>query len=269
MDGFESLLAWLRPGQAALVAGAVALAVALAGRVAGRPLLGATAAGIGVLVGWWFAFGLLTASPRQLPERLPMLMLPLVLAAPVTGAAARRWRWLGVPLAALGAVWAGWWMAGAPLWLPDLGRAVVTFAGVALATLLLALAGGARWARPVAAAVLFAGLLVAPLPGPARVLGAALLAAALAAALVRPAKGAPALLAALPIAAALAALAAIPLLARGAAADWAVAAAPLAALLVGAPLGSGLVGLRRAAWGGVGGAALAGGLCVGAAFLLG
>jgi hypothetical protein len=268
MDGIESLLAWLRPWQAALVAGAVALAVALAGRAAGRPLLGAAAAGIGVLAGWWFAFGLLTASPRQLPERLPLLMLVLVLAAPLMGVLARRWGWLAVPLAVFGAVWAGWWMAGAPLWLPDLGRAAAVFAGVSVATLLLALAGGARWAGPVAAAVLFAGLLVAPLPGPARALGAALLAAAAAAALVRPAKGAPAPLAALPLAAALAALAAIPLLARGAAADWAVAAAPLAALLVGAPVGAGLVGLRRAAWGGASGAALVGGLGVGVAFLL-
>jgi hypothetical protein len=245
----------------------VALAVALAARAWRRPLFGAAAGGIGVLAGWWFALGLLTASPRQLPERLPLLMLMLVLAAPLTAAAERRWRWLALPLAGLGALAAGWWMAGAPLWLPDLRQAAPVLAGVAVATLVLALRGGPRWAGPVATAALLAGLHLAPMVGPFRMLGLVLLAATVAAALVPTARGATAhpALAALPVAGALAALAALPLVMRGAAADVAVAAAPLAALALGAPLGARLAGGRLGA---PLGAMLAGAASAGVAFLL-
>jgi hypothetical protein len=270
MEWIESLALPVAHWREAAVGAGVALAVALAARTLHRPLLGAAAAGIGVLAGWWFAFGLLTASPRQLPERLPLLLLMLVLTAPLMGAAARRWRWLALPLAGLGALAAGWWMAGAPLWLPDLARAAPVLAGVAAATFLLVLRAGPRWAGPVAAAVLLAGLHLAPLVGPFRMLGLVLLAATTAAALVPPGKGGAAhpALGALPVAGALAALAAIPLVARGAAADVAVAAAPLAALAVGAPLGARLIGGRRASLGAVAGAVLAGGFCAGVAFLL-
>jgi hypothetical protein len=223
-----------------------------------------------VLAGWWFAFGVVTASPRQLPERLPLLMLALVLAAPLFGAAAGWRRWLAVPLATVGALWAGWWMAGAPMVLPDLARAAPVLVAVAIATLLMALAGGPRWAGPAAALVLFAGLHVAPLAGPYRLLGGVVLAAATMAALaalVRTRKGdmTHAVLTALPLAVALAALAAIPVLARGATSDFAVAVAPLAALLIGVPAGARLLGRS---WGAPIGAGLAGGLAVGVAFLL-
>ena len=267
MDWIPAIAAAIAPWHAALVAGACAFGAAWLGRAAGRPLLGAAAVGIGVLAGWWFAFGVLTASPRQLPERLPLLMLGLVLAAPLFGAAAR-WRvWLALPLAAAGALWAGWWMAGAPMVLPDLSRAAPVLAGVAIATLLLALSGGPRWAGPLAASALFAGLQLAPLAGPYRLLGGVLLAAAAMAALVRPGKGKMAhpVLTALPLAGALAALAAIPVVARGAASDFAVAAAPLAALLLGAPAGTRLAGRR---WGALVGAGLAGGSMACVAFLL-
>jgi len=267
MDWISSLTALLVPWHAALVAGVSAFGAAWLGRAAGRPLLGAAAAGIGVLAGWWFAFGVVTASPRQLPERLPLLMLALVLAALLFGAAARWRRWLAVPLAAAGALWAGWWMAGAPMVPPDLARAAPVLVAVAIATLLLAMAGGPRWTGPVAALVLLAGLHVAPLAGPYRLLGGVVLAAAAMAALVRPGKGnmTHAVLTALPLAVALAALAAIPVLARGAGSDFAVAAAPLAALLIGVPAGARLAGRR---WGAPIGAGLAGGLAVGVAFLL-
>lgn len=262
MDWIGPILDALAPWRAALLAGGVALAVAMGARAARRPLLGAAAAGIGVLAGWWFVFGVLTASPRQQPERLPLLMLALVLAAPLMGAAARRWRRLALPLAVLGALFAGWWMAGAPRILPDLIRAAPVLAGVSVGTLLLALAGTPRWAGPVAAAVLVAGVHLVPLAGPYRVLAAVLLAAAAVAALVVPGKGkaGPAVLAALPVAGALAALAAIPLVARGTAADAAVAAAPLVALLGGAPVGARLAGAR---WGAPVGAVLAGAGAVG------
>jgi hypothetical protein len=119
----------------------------------------------------------------------------------------------------------------------------------------------------LAAAALFAGLQLAPLAGPYRLLGGALLAAAAIAALVRPGKGKMAhpVLAALPLAGALAALAAIPVVARGAASDFAVAAAPFAALLLGAPAGARLAGQR---WVAPVGAGLAGGIAACIAFLL-
>jgi hypothetical protein len=256
----------LRPWSGAGVALLAALGAALAGRALRRPALAGAAAGIGILAGWWATFGLLTATPRQLPERLPLLMLVLVVFAPLAGLAARRWPPAGVPLAALGALGAGWWMAGAPLVVPDLARAAPVLAGVAAGALVLLLAMRARWAAPVAAAVLLGGLAAAALPGPQAVLGAALLAAAAAASAMPPGRGGAAhpALAALPAAAAIAALGAIPLLARGAPADWAAAAAPFAALLVGAPAGFRLGGHGGAA----AGAALAGSGAAAVAFLL-
>jgi hypothetical protein len=254
----------LRPWHGALLGFAVALGVALGGARLGRPLLGAAAGGFGVLAGWWLSFGLLTATPRQLPERLPLLMLGLLVLLPLA-LAARRWPGLRWPLALPGALWAGWWMGGAPRILPDLERAAPVLVGVGLATLLLAGRGGPRWAMPVAAAALLAGLAVAAQPGPQPMLAAALAAAALAVSLVPAGRGALAApAAALPLAGGMAALAAIPLLARGAAADWAAAAAPLVALLIGPVLGARLH--RR--FGAPIGAALAGAAAVLAAWAL-
>ncbi|WP_372618413.1 hypothetical protein [Falsiroseomonas sp.] len=261
MDLIESL----RPYHGAALAFAVAIAAVLAARALRRPLPGGVAAGIGALAGWWFAFGLLTASPRQLPERLPLLLLVLVLAVPLLAALARRWRWLALPGALLGAGWVGWWMAGAPLTMPDLRRAGMVLVAVAGATLLLALRGGPRWAGPVAAAALLGGLAAAALPGPYVVLGAALFAAAAGVAALGPRGGGAApMLDALPLAGALAALAAIPVIARGAPADWAAAAAPLAALALGAPAGARLGGRFGALFGAV----LAGAACATVAFLI-
>lgn len=226
----------LRPWTAAAVGGAVALLVALAAGAARRPALQAAAAGIGVLAGWWFAFGLLTATPRQLPERLPLLMLALVVAVPIAAQLAARWRWLAWPFAVLGALWVGWWMAGAPRIWPDLQRAAPVLAGAAAATLLILARGGPRWAMPIAAAALLAGFVAAAPPGPPMLLAAVVFAASLAA-LVRARGGVHPALAALPVAGGLAALGALPLIARGAPADWAAAAAPLAALWIGAPVG--------------------------------
>jgi hypothetical protein len=236
------LIDLLRPYHGAALALLAALAAGFAAHALRRPALGSIAAGIGTLAGWWLSFGLLTASPRQLPERLPLLMLVLVLAVPLLGLLARRWRWLALPALVLGAVWVGWWMSGAPRVLPDLRRAAPVLAAVALATLVLAQRGGPRWAGPVAAGALLAGLAAARLPGPYVVLGAALLAAAIGASLAAPRGAAPTDVKALPLAGALAGLAAIPVLARGAPADWAAAAAPLLALALGAPLGARLLG---------------------------
>jgi hypothetical protein len=192
-----------------------------------RPRLAALAAGIGVLGGWWVTFGLLTATPRQLPERLPLLALGLVLLAGLGGGVAARWRGAGPVLAALGALAVGWWMAGAPRTGADLQRAAPVLAGIAGAAFLLALRmrGGAIAA--VVAGALLAGLAAAAAPGPGMVLGAAVLGAALGA--IPRAGAGP--LAALPVAGAVAALGAMPVIARGAAADWAAASASLLAVL--------------------------------------
>ncbi|MGG5812003.1 hypothetical protein, partial [Falsiroseomonas sp. CW058] len=132
----ESAMGWgeLWPWRGALAAAVLGLAVALAGGWLRRPRLAALAGGIGVLGGWWLTFGLLTATPRQLAERLPLLMLAMVLAAGLGGGAVARWRWLAVPLALAGAAAAGWWMAGAPLVAADLRRAAPVLASVAAVT---------------------------------------------------------------------------------------------------------------------------------------
>lgn len=243
-------MAWLdslSPFHPTLLAAALALTTALAGRHAGPRWLAGLAAGIGVLGGWWFGLGLLTAAPRHLAERLPLLMLVLLLLVPA--GAARRW--LGWPALLLGAIWCGWWLAGAPRWPPDLLRAAAAIGAVAALALLLAALPRARWTLPVAAAALLAGLHGAALPGPMPMLGLVLLAAIAAAAATGPMPG----VTALPAAGGIAALAALPVLARGAPQDWAAAAAPLLALL-----GARQAGPAGAAVGGVAGATLAWGL---------
>ncbi|WP_270933746.1 hypothetical protein [Falsiroseomonas oryzae] len=235
MDLPESLM----PHLGAVVGLLAAVAAALAARHLRRGLLFGVSAGIGVLAGWWFTFGLLTATPRQLPERLPLLMLVLVMLVPALGALATRWRVLALPAVAACALWVGWWMSGAPTVAADLQRAAPVLIGTAAATTLLAFGGTPRWAAPVAAASLVASLAFVPAPGPQLVLATAALAAAAAAAMVPPPRGStlPPPLAALPLAGALTAVAALPVMARGTPADWAIAAAPIAALWVGAPLG--------------------------------
>ncbi len=254
------LILALRSYEAALPAFLLALALAFAGRALGRAWLTAIAAGCGVLVGWWMVLGLVTASPRQLAERLPLLALVLVLMTPLLVAAARRRAWLALPCVVLGAAWTGWWMAGAPRTAADLARAWPVMAAVGGGALLLALRAWPRWAGPVAAAVLLGGIAVAAPRGPQQLLGAVLLAAACGGALLggKSGNGGPAAPGALPLAGAIAGLAALPVIARGAPADWATAAAPLAALWLGAPIG-GLVAPRL---GPAFGAILAGAACI-------
>ncbi len=221
----------LWPWRGAALAFLVAACMAFGASRLRRPRLAALAAGAGVLGGWWATFGLLTATPRQLPERLPLLALALLVLAGLGGAAAARWRAAGPLLTAAGALGAGWWMAGAPLHGADLPRAMPVLAGVAGAAFVLAMRGGGRGIALTAVGSGFAGLLGAAAPGPGVVLGAGLLGAALGSAAVRPAPAGS--LAALPLAGGLAALVAMPVVARGGAADWAAAAAPVAAVLLG------------------------------------
>jgi hypothetical protein len=245
------LIASLQLERGAALAFAVALGLGVLARLLRRPLPCGIAAGAGVLAGWWLTFGLLTASPRQLPERLPALALMLLLAAILLLPPARRWPRLGLPATLLGALLGGWWMAGAPLVRADLARGAAELAAVAAATVLLACAPGPRWAGFAAASALLGGLLLAPMPGPQAVLAAVLVAATLGALAAPPRPGGSAALAALPVAGAIMAVAALPAMARGAPADWAVAAAPLLTAALGIPLGARLGGGLGAALGAV------------------
>ena len=112
---FDSFLPW-RGAAAGLV---VALGWAGLFRLLRRPELAGLGAGLGLAVGWVLTLGLLTGSPRQLPERLPALAVGGVLVGLVLVLAGRR-GWLGAVLAALGVFGAAWWLAGGPLSQADL-----------------------------------------------------------------------------------------------------------------------------------------------------
>ncbi|HZF77466.1 MAG TPA: hypothetical protein VE033_16690, partial [Acetobacteraceae bacterium] len=192
----------------ALMALAVPLAWAAAFRRLGLPGMAGGALAAGAAAGFVLLLGLSLASPRQLWERLPLLML--LLALPVGGG------WV----ASLGVATASaWWMSGAPRTAADWRDAAPELAGIAGLVLLLRPRLGEPWAAVAGTAALLAGLLAAAPPGPVPVLAAILLAAALGAALGR------APVAATAPAVAMAALGVLPVLARGAPADWAAAAA--------------------------------------------
>ncbi|MBR0678179.1 hypothetical protein GXW77_18570, partial [Roseomonas alkaliterrae] len=90
-----------------VIAAAVALLVAAAGRVLKRPRLTAAAAGIGLAAGFAAVSGVISASPRQLAERLPALVI-LALAAGLVAAVPRQgFRGAGL---ALGVALGAWWM---------------------------------------------------------------------------------------------------------------------------------------------------------------
>jgi hypothetical protein len=171
--------------------------------------------------------GVIAASPRQLAERLPMLALVAlggaVAVALFRGRVARA-------LAGTAGVLAGaWWMSGAPLHPDTLLRAAPVATALALAMGVGALRGGGP-AMAVAWAALAVGLALAAARGPHLAYALAGLAAVLAAAAARQGGAAPARVA---LGVMLAGIAAVPVLGRGAPADWAAAAAPALALLVG------------------------------------
>jgi hypothetical protein len=214
----------LQAWPALLAAGLLALVLAWMGRA--RPWLAGLAAGLGALAGWWWLLGLPPASPRQLAERLPLLLAMLLalagLAAPLLRGRAR----LGPALVLGGALLGGWWMAGAPRPLPDLWQALPAW--LLGAGLIGLLARGLSPGRaPFAAAALLAGLLAGGLPGPQVAMATILLAASLGACR---AAAPPSALFALPLAGALGGLALLPILARGGALDWLAGVAMLLVL---------------------------------------
>lgn len=255
MPGFD-LLPPLAKGAA--VAALAALMVAVLARVLRRPGLAGAAAGIGLVAGFVAVLGGISASPRQLIERLPLLAA-LGLAAGLL--AARPGRWTGAAGVALGVSVGAWWMVGAPLHAPDLLRAAPVLAGLLVAMSLAWSRGGGVAAMAPAWAVLAAGLWAATARGPHLALALAGL-GALAGAL--PWRGAIGHAARLPLALALAGIAAVPLVARAAPADMAAAAGPALALLAG-PWVSRRLRMPGADWLGP---VLAGAPAVGLAFLL-
>lgn len=226
----------LGPWRGVLVAALAAAAWGAALRLLRWPDLAAAAAGMGLVAGWLVTLPLvLSVSPRQLLERLPLLVLAalgvgLLLSAPA------RLRGVLPAAAVLAALLAGWWMAGAPMGQGALDRAWPVALGVAMAAgfALWRLGRGASSSPGLLTAValaLAAGLWAARAPGPGIWLALAAAAAAAGGALVtRTPLGFAALL---PASLGLAAVAALPVLARGRSADWAAAAAPALVLLLG------------------------------------
>lgn len=214
---------------------ALALALIWAGlfRLLGRPMLAALGAGIGLAAATAMVLGLVTGTPRQLPERLPAPVLAGAVAALPLLLAGRGRGWAAGIVASLGVLGTAWWLAGGPLTQADLARVAIPLAALAVlaAALLLGLGGPAQ--AGFAYGLLAAGLWLGGPPGPWLALALAGLAAALGG-LAAGLAWSPA--AALPVALGLAGLTAGPVLARGTAADWTTAAAPLAALWIGPAL---------------------------------
>lgn len=205
-----------------------------------RPALGGLGLPLAVLLGITALLGVVNASPRQLAERLPMLALAALLVAAPLGFTTRRWL-VGL-LVLIGAVLAGWWMAGAPMVQADLRQAVLVIVVLTVLTQLVHVETAAPWRGALAALALVAGLWASAVPGPwfllALILAGAALGQHIAGGALMPAS------ARLPLAMLLTALLAAPVLARGAQADWAAAAAPLAPLLLAGRLAPRLRGWR-------------------------
>lgn len=243
------------PWHGAALALAVALAWAGLLRLARRPDLAVLGAGMGLAAGVVLTLGTITGSPRQLPERLPLLLLGAAAAGLLAALLAGGGRRGGITAAILGlAVLAGaWWLAGAPMTVADLRRGAVPLLGLAVLLAVLAVGLRGAWEAAGAAALLLAGLWLTAPVGPWTVLATVALGACLggvaggagwgAAARLAPALG-------------LGGLIAAPVLARGAATDWTAAAAPVLGL-VAAPA---LAAQFRARWAGFVAWIVAGGL---------
>ncbi|MFT8245809.1 hypothetical protein [Roseomonas sp. BN140053] len=221
----------LIPGwtHAAILALLVALAWALLARLLRRPNWAGAAAGAGLLAGAVLLLPLPGAWPRSLPDRL----LPLLAALWLLGVGLPRLGRAGPVAAGVALVAAAWWLAGAPLRLPDGRRAAPAGGAAAVGGLLFLRALGVRAAEPVAAvgfAAALAGLWIAGAAGLATGLALAGLGASLGGWAGRAPLGWPSRLV---LAGGLAASLALLLAGRAAPVDWAAAAAPAAALLPG------------------------------------
>jgi hypothetical protein len=164
-------------GRAPILAAVAALAALLAGRLLRLPLLQAAASGLALAVGWIVALGGVAVTPRLPAERLPALAL----AGLGAGVAADLWRRGGL-VAAMLALVAGWWVAGAPRSEAETAAVLPHMACVVLAVLLavrLLAAPASPWVIPAAALALWGALLAAGAPLPWTSLALVLLAATL------------------------------------------------------------------------------------------
>jgi hypothetical protein len=235
----------LWPWRGVPIAFAVALLWVLGLRRAGQTSLVPAGLGIGLAAGWMVTAGLITAAPRQMAERLPMLAAGLALLGLVLAGVARgRLAWLGGPMALLAVLAGAWWMAGGPETGAGLWRVLPLLLGIAAfgIALMLRIHGPAEGIH--AALALAAGLFAAGAAASLPVLATAAAAAALGALLAR---ADPGVASRAVLAPALAGLAVLPVATRGAPAFWAAAAAPLLALWLGPRLGAFLPG-RAGAW---------------------
>jgi hypothetical protein len=140
---------------APLLALGVALALALSGRFLRVSLLAAAAAGMGVLVGWYLITGALwVTTPRlSIDDLVQIAAVALVVGIGTTRTGPGTIAILGALAAAL---FAGWWLAGAPRHLAGLRANWPIALGTAAATLVFirALATGALQPLNVAMAAL-------------------------------------------------------------------------------------------------------------------
>jgi hypothetical protein len=219
----------LWPWRGPLLALVVALAWAGLLRALRRPDLAALGAGIGLAAGVVMTLGMVPGSPRQLPERLPLLALGGALLGLVLAVAGARRGVLAAGLVAIGLSAGAWWLVGAPMPGPDLRRGTLALASIAALLVGLALALRGPWQAAYAAAILAAGLWLSAPFGPWLVLAVIVLGAALGGVVAGPLWAAPARL---PVALGLGALLAGPVIARGSALDWTIGAGPVLALLV-------------------------------------
>jgi hypothetical protein len=215
----------------ALAGAAVALGALAAARLAGSPMLRGLAGALGLAAGFVMVTGTIGASPRQLPERLPMLAL-VALGAAVAASLGGRWVQRAAALA--GVLAGAWWMVGAPMHPDTLLRAAPVGAALAVA-MGLAVWRGSAAAMAVAWAALAGGLALAAPFGPHLAFALAGLGALVGAA---PGRGLGLVAARLAFGIALVGVAAVPVLARSAPMDMAVAAAPALALLAGPWIGA-------------------------------
>jgi hypothetical protein len=131
--------------EAAAPLAALALALLWAGffRWRKRPATAGLGLGLAALLGITLLLGLVNPSPRQLGQRLPLLALvALLLALPL---ALGRRGWVMVLLMLLGALFTGWWMAGAPLNEADLLRAAPVLLALWLLVPLIMLEATPPW----------------------------------------------------------------------------------------------------------------------------
>ncbi len=217
----------LWPWRGALLAFLLALTWAGLWRALRRPDLAALGAGVGLAAGVVMTLGAVPGSPRQLPERLPVLALAGASLGLVLALAGARRGALAAGIVGGALLAGGWWLAGAPMVVPDLHRGTVGLAGLAVLLLALAVALRGPWQAAYAAALLLTGLWLAAPLGPWLALAAVVLGAVLGGAAAGPAWSAPARL---PIALGLGAVLAGPVVARGNALDWIVSAGPLLAI---------------------------------------